>query len=130
MMKIFGIITPRRLGSVTLVVAAIYAVLGIVTGIVLGGGWPFQILLAAAPLALLGAVLRTREAPGAWTRAMVGLVLAGLWLVLLIFSATPAGLTAGDVAGMVLAFGVPALLGLAGFLTELPHLRDRRRTAH
>ncbi len=81
-------------------------------------------LMAAVPLLLLAVILRLRGALAAWAGAVAGLGLATLWLVVLIStlnSSEPSGLT--DAIGWAVMLSVAALIGLAGFLSELPHLR-------
>jgi hypothetical protein len=98
--KIFDIITPRRMAWVALTAATTYAVVAFAVG-----GEAMWLLLAVPPLLLLGGVLWLRWLPAAWAGAVLGLVIALL------------GFAIGPVVG-----GILALIGVAAFVAELPHL--------
>ncbi len=99
-MKIFDIITPRRMTWVALAAAIAYAIVAFAVG-----GEAMWLLLAVPPLLLLGGLLWLRWQPAAWAGAVLALVIALL------------GFGIGPVVG-----GVLALLGVAAFVAELPHL--------
>ena len=99
-MKIFGVITPRRMSLAALVAAMGYAAVAFVIG-----GEAMWLLLAVPPLLLLSGLLWLRWVPAAWAGAVLALVIALL------------GFAIGPVVG-----GILALIGLAACLSELPHL--------
>jgi hypothetical protein len=99
-MKIFNIITPRRMTWVALAASIAYAVAAVAVG-----GESMWLLLAVAPLLLLSGLLWLRWLPAAWAGAVLALVIALL------------GFAIGPVVG-----GILALIGVAAFVSELPHL--------
>lgn len=100
--KIFDIITSKRMARVALAVAIGYAI----TGFAVGAEGMWLVIMGVPPLLLLSAVLWLPGLPAAWTAAALGVVIA-------LF-----GFTIGPLAG-----GMLALIGLAAFVSELPHLR-------
>jgi hypothetical protein len=100
-MKIFGIITPKRMAWVALGAAIGYAI----AGFAIGDEAMWLVVLGVPPLLLLSGTLWLPWLPAAWAGAVLGLVTALL------------GLGIGPLAG-----GILALIGLAAFLSELPHL--------
>jgi hypothetical protein len=107
-MKVFDIITPRRMALVALGVAVAYAVVGFA----LGGEGMWLVVLGVPPLLLLAVMLWLPWLATAWAGAVLGLVIS-------VF-----GFGIGPRAG-----GILALVGLAAFLSELPHLRRRHAPA-
>ncbi len=101
-MNISGIITPKRMAWVALGAALGYAIVGFAVG----GEGMWLVILGAPPLLLLSGMLWLPWLPAAWAGAVLGLVIALL------------GFGIGPLAG-----GILALIGLAAFLSELPHLR-------
>ena len=99
-MKIFDIITPRRMTWVALAAAIAYAIVAFAVG-----GEAMWLLLAVPPLLLLSSMLWLRWLPAAWAGAILALVIALL------------GFGIGPVVG-----GILALIGMAAFVSELPHL--------
>lgn len=106
--KIFDIITPRRIALVALAAAIGYAI----AGFAIGGEGMLLVYLCVPPLLLLSGVLWVRWLPGAWAGAVLGVVMAFF------------GLLIGPYAG-----GILALIGLAALASELPHLRRRQQPA-
>ena len=100
-MKISGIITPKRMAWVALGVAIGYAIVGFVVG----GEAMWVVILGVPPLLLLSGMLWLPWRPAARAAAVLGLVIALL------------GFGIGPLAG-----GILALIGVAAFLSELPHL--------
>lgn len=107
-MKIFGIITPKRMAWVALGAAIGYAI----AGFALGGEVMWLVILGAPPLLLLSGILWLPWLPATWAAAVLGLVVALL------------GFGIGPLAG-----GVLALIGVAAFVSELPHLHRPHPTA-
>jgi len=99
-MKIFDIITPRRMTWVALAAAIAYALVAFAVG-----GEAMWLILAVPPLLLLSGLLWLRWLPAAWAGTVLALVIALL------------GFGIGPVVG-----GVLALIGVAAFVSELPHL--------
>ncbi len=117
-MKIFNIITPRRVAVVALAAAIALAVFAEAANL------PSTVLPAAVPLLLLAVILRLRGTLAAWAGALAGLGLSTFWLLALIYtlnSSEPSSLA--DAIGWAVMLSVATLIGLAGFLSELPHLR-------
>jgi hypothetical protein len=106
-MKIFDIITPKRMAWVALGAAIGYAIVGFAVG----GEAMWLVILGAAPLLLLSGMLWLTWPPVAWAGAVFGLVIALL------------GFGIGPLAG-----GILALIGLAAFVSELPHLHHPHAT--
>ena len=100
-MKIFDIVTPRRMAWIALGAAIVYAVVGFAVG----GEAMWLVILGVPPLLLLSGILWLRWLPAAWAGAILGIVIA-------LF-----GFGIGPLAG-----GILALIGLAACLSELPHL--------
>ncbi len=107
-MKIFDIITPRRMAWVALGAAIGYGIVGFAVG----GEAMWLVILGAPPLLLLSGALWLPGLPAAWAGAVLGLVIA--------FFGFGIGLLAG---------GILALIGLAALLSELPHLHHPGATA-
>lgn len=136
-MKVFDIITPRRVALVALAAAIALAVVALVTNFVgPNPGWPLTALLAAVPLLVFAGILWLRGALAAWAGAVAGLGLPTLWLIVLIDALNqpwnPVSLE--DAIGFSVMVSVAALIGLAGFLSELPrlhlpHLHHRHASA-
>ena len=99
-MKIFGVITPRRMTWVALAAAIAYATMAFAVG-----GEAMWLFLAVPPLLLLSGLLWLGWPPAAWAGAVLALVMALL------------GFGIGPLVG-----GVLALIGVAAFVSELPHL--------
>lgn len=100
-MKIFGIITPKRVAGVALGAAIAYAVVGFAAG----GEAVWLVILGVPPLLLLSGVWWLRWLPQPGQGPVFGLVIAMF------------GFGIGPLAG-----GILALIRLAAFLSELPHL--------
>jgi hypothetical protein len=100
-MKIFDILTPKHVAWVALGTAMAYASVGFAVG----GEAMWLVVLGVPPLLLLSGLLWLRWLPAAWAAAVAGLVIALL------------GFGIGPLAG-----GILALIGVAAFLSELPHL--------
>lgn len=100
-MKIFDILTPRHVAWVALGTAIGYASVGFAVG----GEGMWLVVLGVPPLLLLSGMLWPRWLPAAWAGAVLGLVIA-------LF-----GFAIGPLAG-----GILAVIGVAAFLSELPHL--------
>ncbi len=100
-MKVFGILAPRHVAWVALGTAIAYAG----AGFAIGGEAMWLVVLGVPPLLLLSGLLWLRWRPAAWAGAVLGLVVALL------------GFGIGPLAG-----GILALIGVAAFLSELPHL--------
>lgn len=100
-MKIFDILTPRHVAWVALGTAIGYAS----AGFAVGGEGMWLVVLGVPPLLLLSGLLWLRWLPAAWAGAVLGLVIA-------LF-----GFAIGPLAG-----GILAVIGVAAFLSELPHL--------
>jgi hypothetical protein len=109
--KIFDIITSRRMAWVALAAAIGYAI----AGFAVGGEGMWLVILGVPPLLLLSGVLWLPWLAAAWAGAVLGVVIA-------LF-----GFSIGPLAG-----GILALIGLAAFVSELPHLRHPQHagTAH
>jgi hypothetical protein len=99
-MKIFGIVTPRRMSWVALAAAIAYAIVAFAVG-----GEAMWLSLAVPPLLLLSGLLWLRWLAAAWAGAVLALVMALL------------GFGIGPAVG-----GILALIGVAAFVSELPHL--------
>ncbi len=114
-MKIFNIITPRRVAVVALAVAIAYAV----AAFLMGGDAPMLLFLVTAPLLLLGGLLLIRAVPAAWAAAIVGLGIVGFVIRTIVVNLGPGS----DLAAFDWSlFVILTLIGLAGLLSELPHL--------
>lgn len=113
-MKIFDIITPRRVALL-----ALGAALAIVLLAVLWYPYGLFLLIVAVPLLLLALLLALRGRVGAWAGAVGGVAMA-VWGVLFILLNlnTPDPL---DATWMAIS-SFAALIGLLGFVSELPHL--------
>lgn len=110
-MKIFDIITSKRVAWTALAAAISYAI----AGFAIGGEGMWLVILGVPPLLLLSGILWLPWLPAAWAGAVLGVVIAFF------------GFAIGPLAG-----GILALIGLAAFASELPHLRHRHHagTAH
>lgn len=103
-MKILDILTPRHVAWAALGTAIAYAVVGFT----LGGEAMLLVILGVPLMLLLSGLLWLRWLPAAWAGAVLGLVIA-------LF-----GFGIGPLAG-----GILALIGVAAFLSEVPHLHHR-----
>jgi hypothetical protein len=107
-MKIFDLLTPKRVAWAALGAATAY----VVVGLVVGDEAMWLVVLGVPPLLLLSGLLWLRWLPAAWAGAVLGLIIA-------LF-----GFGIGPLAG-----GVLALIGVAAFVSELPHLHHRHASA-
>ncbi len=107
-MKIFNILTPRHMAWVALGTAATYAIVGFAVS----GEGMWLVILGVPPLVLLSGILWLPWLLAAWAGAVLGLLIA-------VF-----GFAIGPLAG-----GILAVVGLAAFLSELPHLQHRHPSA-
>jgi hypothetical protein len=103
-MKILSVLTPRRMTWVALAAATAYAAVAVTVG-----GEAMWLFLAVPPLVLLSGLLWLRWPPAGWAGAVLALVIALL------------GFGIGPVVG-----GILALIGIAAFMSELPHLHHPR----
>jgi hypothetical protein len=101
-MKIFDIITCRRMAWIALAAAAGCAI----GGFAVGGEGMWLVILGVPPFLLLSGMLWLPWQPAAWAGAVLGVVIA-------LF-----GFAIGPLAG-----GVFVLIGSAAFVSELPRLR-------
>ncbi len=107
-MKVFDIVTPRRVAW-----AALGAAIGFgIVGFTVGGEAMWLVVLGVPPLLLLSGTLWLPWPSAAWAGAVLGLVAAFF------------GFGIGPLAG-----GIIALIGLAAVLSELPHLHHPDATA-
>lgn len=114
-MKIFDIITPRRVALLALGAVLAFVLLAVIWY----GLYGLFLLLVAVPLLLLALVLALRGRVGAWAGAVGGVAMAawGVLFILLNLN-TPEPL---DATWMAIS-SFAALIGLLGFVSELPHL--------
>jgi hypothetical protein len=133
--RIFDNITPEFAGRVALAAALASAVLVLVGGIVAAavgtsGRLSFAGVVVCLPLLLLGVILRLPGSLAAWAGAALGILAPALWIAVFVLSLTGPyepfpPLSAVAAVGVGLVYGIAILIGLAGFVSELPHLRHQ-----
>ncbi len=128
-MKIFDIITRKRMAILALA-ASIVSLAGFLAFHFVwtrSGGWDFYFGTVFLPMLLLSGILWVPGRVAAWAGAVLGVLAPAWWLLLLITTLTPPAVTSspvspGDAVGLGFLLGLAALTGLAGFVSELPHL--------
>ena len=127
-MKIFDIISPRRMAWVALGAAIIYLIVAFAVG-----GEAIFLVILVPPLLLLGVLLWLRWLPAAWAGAVLGLGMVAWFIVTLVinwsgYSSDP--FSEFGIGPDLLMGGPIALIGLAAFMSELPHLHLPRLHRH